>query len=162
MKNLFLTLILTLTLSLIVHAQEGLSGQAGLSVVSFSAEFEGQKVSASEIGVYAGLGYQIALSEIMHLQPSVLFSNVKDLNSIYVPVMFKYKLTDALCIQGGPQINYLLDGADDSALGIDIAAGLEYKISEKIYAQARYGLEVSRNPEGFSINTLQVGVGYNF
>lgn len=162
MKKLFLTLAITLSLVLTAKAQEGFSAQAGLSMLNTSVEVLGESASESEIGFYAGVGYQFNLSDEISLQPSVLFNLVKDLNSVYVPVMFKYNLSEQFNVQAGPQINYLLEDFDTGALGIDIAAGIGYMISDKLYAQARYGFEVSRDIENFDINTLHIGVGYNF
>ncbi|WP_299890096.1 outer membrane beta-barrel protein [uncultured Lacinutrix sp.] len=162
MKKLFLTLIIAFSITISSKAQEGFSAQAGLSLVNTSVEVMGASASESEIGFYAGAGYQFDLSDKIALQPSLLFSLVKDLNSLYVPVMVKYNITDKFNIQAGPQINYLLEDIDKGAFGIDVSAGLGYLISDKLYAQARYGLQVSRTIDNYDINTLHIGIGYNF
>ncbi|WP_346882434.1 outer membrane beta-barrel protein [uncultured Algibacter sp.] len=162
MKKLILTLAITITATLISKAQEGFSVQAGLSSVSISTKVEGQSASNSEIGFFAGVGYQLSLTDKIDLQPSLLFSLVDELNSLYIPIIAKYNINDQFNVQAGPQINYLLEDIDKGKLGIDLAFGAGYSISEELYVQARYGLEVSRDIEDTNINTFHVGVGYNF
>ncbi len=162
MKKSFLTLALIVCSIFISNAQEGFSVQAGISNVSFSTEFEGGSASDSELGFFLGAGYQFSLNDNFDLQPSLLYSAVKDLNALYIPVMVKYNISDKFNVQAGPQVNYLLEDIDDGKLGIDIAAGVGYKISDEFYALARYGFQVSRDIENFDINTLHIGVGYNF
>jgi len=163
MKQLFFTIAILLGLLQTINAQEGFSAQAGLSAVTLSVDFAGQSESDTEIGFFAGVGYQFSIDDKFDLQPSLLFSVVDDLNSLYVPVMVKYNLTDQFNIQAGPQVNYLLEDAFDSGqFGIDIAAGVGYRITDEIYVQGRYGLEIVRDLDNVNVNTFQIGVGYNF
>lgn len=162
MKNLFLTLVTVLSALTSIYAQEGFSVQAGLSLVNASVEIEGEKASDSETGFFIGGAYQFELSETIAVQPAVLFSSVKDLSSLYIPVMFKYHITEQLDVQAGPEVNYLLEDVDQGAFGIDLALGATYDISDKLYATARYGFEILRDIDDFNLNTLQIGIGYNF
>ncbi len=145
-----------------VQAQEGFSAKAGLSVVTLKVDAGDANVSDSETGFYIGAGYNFELSETIDLEPAVLYSSVSDLNALYVPVMFKYKVSEEFNILAGPQVNYLLEDLPQGEFGLDIAAGLSYDFSEEFYAEARYGFQISRDIDGLDINTLQIGIGYRF
>lgn len=150
------------------YAQEGFELKAGLNNVSISVdtgdEFFGE-VSDSELGFYLGGGYNFVASEKVDVEPSVLFSFVDDLTSLYVPIMVKYKIADKFNIQAGPQINYLLEDLVDGELGLDLAFGGGFQIDANWFIDARYGIELTRGGdfgEYVDINTLTFGVGYRF
>ncbi|MBT8183277.1 MAG: porin family protein, partial [Eudoraea sp.] len=136
----------------------------GLSSVSIKVDLGefGGSVSDSEIGFFAGLGYNFEVSEEFEVEPSILYSLVSDLNSLYVPVMAKYKVSNEFSIQAGPQINYLLEDLPEGEFGLDFAFGVGYNFTEQLFADARYAFEISRGVDGFSVNSLQIGVGYRF
>lgn len=159
MKKLFFIAVITAFGFTNINAQDGFSVKAGYNSVSF--DFGG--VSVSEGGFFVGVAYQFELSEEIDIEPSVLYSLVSDLSSLYVPVMVKYNLSEEFNIQAGPQINYILeDNFDEAAFGLDIAFGAGYSFSEQFFAEARYGLQVSRDLEGVDVNTFTIGVGYRF
>ncbi len=146
-----------------VNAQEGFFAKAGLSSVSLKVDLgEFGSASDSEIGFFAGVGYNIEASETFDIEPSVLFSVVQDLTSLYIPVMAKYKVSEDFSIQAGPQINYLLEDLPEGEFGLDLAFGVGYNFTEKFFADARYGVQISRGLDGFDVNSLQIGVGYRF
>ncbi len=145
-----------------VNAQEGFFGKVGLSNVTAKVDVLGVNVSDSELGFLVGVGYNFEVSDTFEVEPSVLYSLVSDLNSLYVPIMAKYKVADEFTIQAGPQINYLLEDMPMGEFGLDLAFGVGYNFTEQIFADARYAFEVSRDIEGFSLNSLQIGVGYRF
>ncbi|EDP70083.1 hypothetical protein FBALC1_11137 [Flavobacteriales bacterium ALC-1] len=157
MKKLFLAAFAVFAFAN-VNAQEGFSVKAGFNSVTASAG----SVSATESGFYLGLGYQLELSEDIDVEPAVLYSAVSDLNSLYIPIMFKYGISDEFSIMAGPQVNYLLEDVPQGEFGLDIAAGLAYNISEEFYAEAKYGLQVSRDLGDLDLNSLMIGVGYRF
>ncbi|WP_142785671.1 outer membrane beta-barrel protein [Changchengzhania lutea] len=160
MKKLFLLSTFVIFAFGNVNAQgAGFGVKAGYNAVSF--DFGG--ASVSEGGFFVGLGYEFDLSESIDLEPSLLYSSVKDLSSLYIPVMFKYNLSEEFNIQAGPQVNYILeDEFDEAAFGLDIAVGAGYDITEDFFAEARYGFQVSRDLEGVDVNTFTIGVGYRF
>ena len=145
-----------------VNAQEGFFGKAGLSNVTAKVDVFDETVSDSEMGFFVGVGYNFEVSDTFEVEPSVLYSLVSDLNSLYIPIMAKYEVADSFTIQAGPQINYLLEDMPQGEFGLDLAFGVGYSFSEQFFADARYGIEVSRDIEGFSLNSLQIGVGYRF
>ncbi len=161
MKKVVLVAALAL-LGFSVNAQEGFFAKAGLSNVTAKVDFLGTSVSDSEMGFLVGVGYNFEVSDTFEVEPSVLYSLVKDLNSLYIPIMAKYKVADEFSIQAGPQINYLLEDLPEGEFGLDLAFGVGYNFSEQFFADARYAIEVSRDIEGFSLNSLQIGVGYRF
>jgi|TARA_B110000908_G_scaffold141724_1_gene169527 opacity protein-like surface antigen len=151
MKRLFFTIVALITLSNL-NAQDGFSAKLGINNVSVEGE--------GDTGFYLGAGYQFELTETIDLEPALLFSSVDDLNSIYVPIMFKYGVTDQMSLVGGPQINYVGD-FEDAAFGIDLAFGLTYDVSDEFYVEARYGFQIARDTE-FNLNTASIGLGYRF
>ena len=151
MKRLFFTIVALITLSNL-NAQDGFSAKLGINNVSVEGE--------GDTGFYLGAGYQFELTETIDLEPALLFSSVDDLNSIYVPIMFKYGVTDQMSLVGGPQINYVND-FEDAAFGIDLAFGLTYDVSDEFYVEARYGFQIARDTE-FNLNTASIGLGYRF
>ena len=151
MKRLFFTIVALITLSNL-NAQDGFSAKLGINNVSVEGE--------GDTGFYLGAGYQFELTETIDLEPALLFSSVEDLNSVYVPIMFKYGVTDQMSFVGGPQINYVND-FEDAAFGIDLAFGLTYDVSDEFYVEARYGFQIARDTE-FNLNTASIGLGYRF
>ncbi|WP_412984781.1 porin family protein [Pontimicrobium sp. IMCC45349] len=132
---------------------QGFSAKAGFN----SLDFEG----FSESGFYIGAGYEFEVSETLDVEPSVLYSAVDNLNSLYIPVMLKYNISEDFNLQAGPQVNYILEDIEEGEFGLDIAAGAGYNITEQFFVEARYGIQVSRDVEG-ELNTLTIGVGYRF
>ncbi|WP_420601026.1 outer membrane beta-barrel protein [Flagellimonas sp.] len=168
MKKLFISTVFFASIIVSTYGQEGFAAKAGFNNVSISvdtgANFFGN-VSDSELGFYVGGGYNFEASEMIDIEPSVLFSVVDDLTSLYVPVMVKYKVSDKFNIQAGPQINYLLEDLPDGEFGLDIAFGGGYQIDDNWFVEARYGIQVSRGGnfgDVVDINTLTAGVGYRF
>ena len=151
MKKLFFTIFALGALSNL-NAQDGFSAKLGINTVSVEGE--------GDTGFYLGAGYQFELTETIDLEPALLFSSVEDLNSVYVPIMFKYGVTDEMSLVGGPQINYVGD-FEDAAFGIDLAFGLTYDVSDEFYVEARYGFQIARDTE-FNLNTASIGLGYRF
>ncbi|WP_340076555.1 porin family protein [Leptobacterium sp. I13] len=140
--------------------REGFSLKAGYNNVNIDIDGLG---SDSEGGIYFGAGYQFSLSETFDFEPSALFSIVEDLNALYVPMMFKYYVADKINLQGGPQINYILeDDVDDGKFGIDLAGGVGFDFTSNFSAEVRYGFEVIRDLDDVNINTFTIGIGYRF
>lgn len=165
--SILLTLALTFTITSLT-AQNGFSAKAGLNIVSVSIDLGsafGGSVSNSETGFYIGGAYNFEVNEKFKVEPGLLFSLVNQANAVYVPVMGQYYFSEDFYAQAGPQINYLLEDVDDGAMGIDLAIGGGYNITDTWFVEARYGFEVFRGGdfgEFTSINTLSIGGGYRF
>lgn len=165
MKKLFICCLFSLSISMISFAQEGFSAKAGINNVSISVDGDGffGDASDSELGFFVGGGYNFVASETFDIEPSILLSFVKDLTSLYIPVMAKYKISEDFNIQAGPQINYLLEDIPDGEFGLDLAFGAGYQIDANWFVEGRYGVQLSRGGDFgdvIDINTLTIGVGY--
>jgi opacity protein-like surface antigen len=166
LKKLFVLTVLVVCVSFFnSYGQEGFAVKAGLNNVSMKVDTGVfGDISDSELGFYLGGSYNFAVSEEFDIEPSVLISFVDNLNSLYVPIMAKYKINN-FNIQAGPQINYLLEDLPDGEFGLDIAFGGGYQINDNWFVEARYGFQVSRGGDYgdiVDINTLTFGAGYRF
>ncbi len=166
MKKAFLTGLLIFTMIFTTVAQEGFAAKAGFNNVSISVDTDGFfDDSDSELGFFIGGGYNFEASDDFDIEPSLLFSFVDDLTSLYIPIMAKYKISEQFNIQAGPQINYLLEDLPDGELGLDLAFGAGYQIDSNWFVEARYGLQIARGGDFgdvVDINTLTLGGGYRF
>ena len=157
MKKTILTVFVVFAMVFTAAAQEGFAVKAGLNNVTIDVDGFG---SESELGFYLGGSYNFETSGELDIEPSLLVSIVDDLTALYIPVMAKYNISDQFNLQGGPQINYLLEDVDEGAFGLDLALGAAFNITEQFFVEARYGFEIVRDFENANINTLTVGVGY--
>ncbi len=142
---------------------------------------------------YAGLLAEAPITKRISLQPEVFYSrqgfdvagpsNDPDvqfqLDYIQVPVLFKIYLFDGLNIHAGPQFGFKINEAldfspNDSGNNFDsdslkdfdfqITGGLEYKVFEAFFVQARYtyGLsEVLTDVDAHNV-VVSAGVGFVF
>jgi opacity protein-like surface antigen len=157
MKKLIISTVIFLGMIGVLKAQEGFAVKAGINNVTFDLDGFG---STSELGFYLGGSYTFDTKGEIQIEPSILVSIVDGLNSLYIPVMAKYGVSDQFNLQAGPQINYLLEDIDNGAFGIDLGLGAGYDINDKLFLEARYAFEVIRDLDGGNINTLTIGVGY--
>ena len=166
MKKLLITAVLALSLTMTAYAQEGFAAKAGFNLVTINIDSPGFfDDDDSELGFFLGAGYNFVVSEDIDIEPSLLFSFVDDLTSMYIPVMAKYKISDQFNIQAGPQINYLLEDLPDGEFGLDLAFGGAYNIDSNWFVEARYGIQISRGGDFgdlVDINRLTFGAGYRF
>lgn len=166
MKKTVIVFVLALGFTLSTYAQEGFAAKAGFNNVSVNVDSGGFFDSSdSELGFFFGGGYNFEVSEEIDIEPSLLFSIVDDLTSLYIPVMAKYKISEKFNIQAGPQINYLLEDLPDGEFGLDLAFGGAFNIDSNWFVEARYGFQISRGGDFgdlVDINTLTVGGGYRF
>ncbi|GAA0872215.1 hypothetical protein GCM10009117_13620 [Gangjinia marincola] len=125
--------------------------------------------SDSDSGFYVGTFIDLDLTDKIHLQPSLLYGNVNDLNLIYLPVMLKYYLGGTgLNIQAGPQATLLLEDIDDlNNFGVDLSVGAAYDIFSSVFIELRYSFELtdrasdSINYDSSTLRTLSLGIGIN-
>lgn len=103
-----------------------------------------EKIDLQAELLYSGKGYRFV---------ETAFSESGNLNLNYItfPILVGYKATDLLRLNIGPELGYLISanskfGPDridvsdkwDNKLDIGLAAGLDYTLSEKIFAGVRY------------------------
>lgn len=170
MKKLLLSAFAVCAFAFTTNAQE-VSFGATVGFTSAMSKNEGGNISEtdSESGFYIGGLADFTISDKFHVQPELAYSAVKDFNSIVLPIMAKYYVTEQLNVQAGPTVNYILEdtGDDFSKLGLLLSAGAGYDINENFLVQARYGLQLNNYYTGdldysTKINILTVGVGYKF
>ena len=103
-----------------------------------------------------------------HILPELQYANSAD-NTLVIPIMAKYYVSEKFNLQAGPQLDLFLSApAGFNSLGFGLGFGGGYDFSEKIYVTTRYSLGLSNRvenaPAGASIkfDTFQIGVGYRF
>ncbi|MBU2997969.1 PorT family protein [Cellulophaga baltica] len=140
---------------------------------------------------YAGLLAEAPITEKLSLQPEVFYSrqgfDINDnpngsdteyqLDYIQVPVLLKVYLVDGLNIQAGPQFGFKVNedinipGADDDIdvdgvedFDFQLTSGLEYKIAQSVFIQARYTYGFSELVKDTDTHTsyFSAGIGYMF
>lgn len=131
MRKVYVLVITILSIATTVNAQDiKIGAKAGLNLASVAGDgIEAKSRTAFHIGGMA----EIPINATFYLQPELLFSsqgykldNGNDgngvLNYISVPVIGKYYVTEALSIEAGPQIGYLLSATikvDNNGGGIN-------------------------------------------
>jgi len=122
-------------------------------------------------GFYAGLLADIELIEKIHVQPELLYANVGGESMIIVPVMAKYYVAEAFNLQGGLQLDFLLDppsfdiqGLELSQLvkdnGFSVNVGAGYDISDKIALQVKYSFGITNRVDDADVADLLESLGF--
>ncbi len=173
MKKIIFIAIAFFTIS-IAYAQQ-FGAKAGFNSTSVVAEYGGVSADESVSGFYVGIFSAFELSDMLEFQPEIQYISVSEDGEssgfVGIPLLFKYSPAAGFFIQAGPQITYLLEESMDdfTNLGFDLALGLGYDITEQIFIDAKYSLNLNNRYTGegsdeFSIkyNGIQVGLGYKF
>lgn len=193
MKKLLLFIALAIAGQTYLSAQEfGLGAKAGVNFANIGGDdYDGK----SKTGFHVGLVAEFMLTDRFGIQPEVLYStqgtkieesgtefgmsyNIEakqNLDYINVPVLVKYYFTDALSLEFGPQIGFLVKGEQDYTMSFDgetesgkedikeyvkstdfgLAAGLGYKFNGGLFVNARYVLGLSNiNDENQEIDDI--------
>ena len=178
-KSLFITLILCLWVG-IANAQ---TVKFGIKAGSNYANLSGSDIQTDAITSYhAGIVADISLLNKLSVQPELLYStqgssyeNVIDeykneLGYLSLPVMLKIHWSDSFSLELGPQASFLLSKKDEFNLNdyntfdFSANAGVGLKITETLFAQARYSLgltEISKNADAKN-SVVQVSIGIMF
>ncbi|WP_296316842.1 porin family protein [Winogradskyella sp. UBA3174] len=173
MKKLFIAAFAVIAFTS-VNAQDityGLTG--GLTNMNIGSGGDDESETGFHLGAFADFG----ISEKFHVQPELTYSNAGDVTFISLNAMAKYYVMDGLNLQAGPTLGIAggdnVDAADENfgddftKLNIGLAFGVGYDISEKFFAQARYGVQLNDHVTDsdvgeLKINNFLVGVGYRF
>ncbi len=153
-----------------MNAQETRFGAtAGYLNLSNKVDLGQGSVSVSEFGFYAGVFAEIGISDELKIQPELLYGSIDGLDILQLPVMAKYYVADKVNVQGGLQLNYILDTTVDdfSAFAVGLGLGAGYDITEDILVSARYAFQLNNSYTGDAdlsskFNYLSVGIGYKF
>ena len=158
------------------YSQEARLGlTAGYLNLQVSSYHQGMEISENASGVYAGLLGDFKLSESFHVEPGLIYGNVKDLNVLFIPVHAKYYIGQSkINILAGPQATFIIDEINPwvKRLGWDLSLGAGYDVTDSISFQVKYALELTnRHDEKImnsaggidaGINSLFAGVGFKF
>lgn len=153
--------------------------KAGLNYANVS----GSKIKTEAITSYhAGLVAEINLFQGVAFQPELLYSTQgatyktaaedfkNELGYITIPIMLKINLSDSLMLELGPQAGFLLneknkfDANNSKTFDFTANAGLGLKITENLFAQARYGLGLTEIKTDSKIknSVVQLSLGILF
>ena len=168
MKKLILFSSLTVFIfSAKAQTQFGLT--AGYLGVSAKVSGDGGSLSATDSGFYIGAMADFKTSEKLHVQPELVYANVNDSDAIIIPILLKYYAAEKFNIQAGPQVTVSLEEApnDFTSIGLALAAGVGYDITQNFFLEARYSLQINNYYTGTADltareNYFTVGVGYKF
>lgn len=180
MKKNCLALFLFSTMFQISYSQSVKFGvKAGLNYANTS----GSEIKTEAITNYhAGLISEINLIKGIALQPELVYStqgssyktateDIKnELGYITIPIMLKVNLSDSLIFEMGPQAGFLLNEKNNfnakKSETFDFTAnvGLELKITNSLFSQARYGLGLTKIKSDSEIknSVFQLSLGILF
>ncbi|NJX15375.1 outer membrane beta-barrel protein [Tamlana crocina] len=169
-KTFSLFIIFLITAS--TQAQElNLAATAGYLNLNSIFKVDGEKwdLDFDSSGFYIGAQSEFEITDEINLKPELLVAINNEGNTLYLGFLGGYEITEEFSVLAGPSINYLLEEVVDnySKLGVFITFGAEYSFTEKIYAQAKYGVQLNNFYTGTAdlsskINFLLFGVGYKF
>ena len=197
MKKLLLIGAIALSGASMVNAQK-IGAKAGVNMATLGGDVQDAK---SKIGFHVGVYGEWAITDKFSIQPEVLYSAEgakfkeegitlnTNLNYINIPIMFKYRATDKLFIEAGPQVGFLIgakyksdnndfqsfieslgmNAKDDyKKINFSIGLGAGYDITEKFNVGVRYmaGLaniaEVEGSDYSEKSNVFSLSLGYRF
>ena len=163
----FVALLGTLTGLMAQDADFGIT--AGYMNARGSVKVDGGSFSNSESGIYAGVVADFSLTDVVHIQPELLYASVDGSDGLLLPVMLKYYVAPKVNFQAGPQFVFSLEDVPDDFTGIefDLAGGVGVDIVAGLFAEARYSFQLNNSYTGSEDvkvrgNYLTIGVGYTF
>ncbi|WP_203256288.1 porin family protein [Hyunsoonleella ulvae] len=170
MKRHTLTVCLLFLVSATTFAQDfNLSATAGYLNINSIFKVDGEKrdLDFKSSGFYIGAQSEIELAEKVNLLPELLLAINSEGNVLYLGPIAAYEVTEAFSALFGPTFTYLLEDVarNYQKFGISLAVGGSYNFTEKIYAQAKYNIQVNDYYTGDSdisskANYLLIGVGF--
>jgi Outer membrane protein beta-barrel domain len=140
----------------------------------------GSEIKTDAITNYhAGLVAKLSLTKSFAIQPELMYSTqgatyktaTKDfenkLGYITIPVMLQVNISESLMLELGPQAGFLLseknkfDANDSKTFDFTANVGLGLKITESLFAQARYGYGLTdiKTDSKFRNSVFQLSAG---
>ncbi|WP_340198916.1 porin family protein [Ascidiimonas sp. W6] len=177
MKKLILFSVFALALVMTTSAQSFKFGaKAGANFASLNGDgadgFDGitnfHFGAVAEIGISDKFAFQ---PELLYSAQGASFSGIDlNLNYITLPLLAKFKVSEAFSIEAGPQVGFLVK---DEILGEDVEAdsfdyglnlGLSYTLDSGLFFQGRYSLGLADIAEDADAKNgaFQLSVGYFF
>jgi opacity protein-like surface antigen len=179
MKKLLFTALAVFT-CVAINAQANFGLTAGYSNNNFKVESESENFTGFNIGAFVDL----SVSDSFSIQPELVYTastfkedgEKSEYNLFSVNAMAKYHVSDAFSLMAGPQIGFAsgddvddldeLLGDDFTKMNFQLAFGAAYNITDNIFVQARYGIQLNDHSKASeldsSVNTLSIGAGYKF
>jgi opacity protein-like surface antigen len=157
-----------------VNAQDTKFGAvAGYHNFSQKLSADGNSISVDVNGFYIGISGEFKLSETLNLLTELQYASASQedasIDLIVIPVLAKYYVSEEFSLLAGPQLDFIVsDSEDANVLGLGLAVGAGYDISENLYISTKYAFGLTNRledaPSGYSIKTniFQVGLGYRF
>ncbi|GEM_PF-4881038 len=170
MRRFTLLIILALLATVPSFSQDfNLSATAGYLNINSIFKVDGQKrdLDFKSSGFFIGAQSEIALTEKIDLQPELALAINSEGDAIYIGALGSYQATEEFSVLLGPALNVILEDVVNGyqTLGIFLGFGGNYNITDKIYAQAKYHVQLNDYYNGSGgvsskVNFLMVGVGY--
>lgn len=168
MKKIMLTALVAVIAMVSVNAQT-FGVKAGFVSANSKVESGGFSITDSQSGFAVGLLAEFELSEGVDLVPELLYTNVDDTSFLQMPIMAKFKIGEDFNILAGPQITYVLEESMDDVtnFSIGLGAGIGYDLSDNLFIDAKYTLQLTNTYTGSEdatakIHFLNIGIGYRF
>lgn len=174
MKKVYVLLVAILSIATTLNAQDIKIGtKTGLNLASVAGDgIEAKSRTAFHIGGMA----EIPINGTFYLQPELLFSSQGYklnngnngrgvLNYISVPIIGKYYVTDALSIEAGPQIGYLLSAkikVEDNGGNGNVIAPSTDTVAKTRSSKASAASSESDIKEFFKSSDISFGIGAGY
>lgn len=159
------------------------SVQFGIKAGANYANVTGSKINTNAIiNYHAGIVAKIGLTKGLSFQPELLYTTQgasyetaladykNELGYIVIPAMLQIHLSKSITLDMGPQVGFLLneknnfDVQKSNTFDASANAGLGLKITNSIFAQARYcvGLAELKPNSEIKNNVVQLSLGILF
>ena len=159
------------------------SVQFGIKAGANYANVTGSKINTNAIiNYHAGIVAKIGLTKGLTFQPELLYTSQgasyetaladykNELGYIVIPAMLQIHLSKSITLDMGPQVGFLLneknnfDVQKSNTFDTSANAGLGFKITNSIFAQARYcvGLTELKPNSEIKNNVVQLSLGILF
>ena len=186
----FLLLLLITLLSLSKSFSQNKTSFGIKAGVNFTGFHTGTSTYTGEFGLNAGLILEHRISDLLSVQPELIFNEkagdytisgndmviiaTSKVKYIDVPIMAKINILENLNLQLGPQIGFLLSektNYDSNEIEIEpefldfaINGGLGYQTQSNIFVQARYsyGLKEIFENRNYKNSVISLSIGYKF
>ncbi len=192
MKKILWIAVMTIGLSVTAQtAKFGITGgfnhsnhktTTKVTINNLSAMNNESNSNFSSSGLFLGMFVDLKLSEKFSIQPEldyiVTFKNDNSFKLLSIPVLAKYYFAEKVYVQAGPHLDFILNNNENEMIkstALGATTGLGYEINDHIFISGRYSFGLTNRFKGenitnnivktdtnYSINYLQIGVGYKF
>lgn len=153
MKKIVLLLAFALSFGTIYSQEFGVKGGLNITFYKVTEGNFGTNPS-EEIGFYGGVFMDIEFEDKLHLQPELLFIQIRDFQFLNAPIYLEYDIDERLHVLVGPSLNYFFDFFSNK-FKVRADLGFSYDLSNDLSIHMKYTLGF----EELSPNILFLGVG---